>query len=33
MVNVHVHQQFAPGGALVDPEAMAQLQQQWGAYQ
>ena len=32
MVNVHV-QQFAPGGAVVDADAMEQFNKQWGAYQ
>ena len=32
MVNVHIHQ-FAPGGAVVDADAMVQFQKQWGAYQ
>ena len=32
MVNVHIHQ-FAPGGAVVDANAMEQFQKQWGAYQ
>lgn len=32
MVNVHIHQ-FAPGGAVVDANAMEQFQRQWGAYQ
>jgi hypothetical protein len=30
MFNVHVHQ-FAPGGAVVDADAMEQFQKQWGA--
>jgi hypothetical protein len=32
MVNVHIHQ-FAPGGAVIDANAMEQFQKQWGAYQ
>ena len=32
MVNVHIHQ-FAPGGAVIDANAMIQFQKQWGAYQ
>lgn len=32
MVNVHIHQ-FAPGGAVVDANAMIQFQKQWNAYQ
>jgi hypothetical protein len=32
MVNIHIHQ-FAPGGAVIDANAMEQFQKQWGAYQ
>jgi ubiquinone/menaquinone biosynthesis C-methylase UbiE len=32
LVNVHIHQ-FAPGGALVDADAMEQFQKAWAGYQ